>query len=62
MSIEQKLIIELYNAGLRMADENLKDAVEMIEMDIEELKISEDEAIKQWLKDTLTNYPECFTK
>ena len=53
MKLEEKLMVALYWSGLGLTEENFEGAVEMIEMDMEELKIDSDEAIDQ-------NYPEYF--
>lgn len=60
MKLEEKLMVALYWSGLGLTEENFEGAVEMIEMDMEELKIDSDEAIDQWIKNTQENYPEYF--
>lgn len=60
MKISEKLAVALYWAKLSLTEENFEGAVEMIEMDMEELKIDSDEAIDQWIKNTQENYPEYF--
>lgn len=60
MKLEEKLMVALYWSGLGLTEENFEGAVEMIEMDMEELKIDSDEAIDQWIKNTKENYPEYF--
>lgn len=60
INLEEKLMVALYWAKLSLTEENFEGAVEMIEMDMEELKIDSDEAIDQWIKNTKENYPEYF--
>lgn len=60
IKLEEKLMVALYWLGLGLTEENFEGAVEMIEMDMEELKIDSDEAIDQWIKNTKENYPEYF--
>lgn len=60
MKISEKLAVALDWAKLKLSEENFKGAVEMIEMDMEELKIDIDEAVDNWIKNTQANYPEYF--
>ena len=62
MKLEEKLMVALDWAKLKLSEKNFEGAVEMIEMDMEELKIDSDEAIDQWIKNTQLNYPEYFEK
>ena len=60
LMIRCKLEMALDWAKLKVTEENFEGALEMIEMDMEEMNIDMDEAIDQWILDTKENFPEYF--